>query len=45
MLTVADTMDLWINIQHDELMQLFKRIDGLVMNDAEAKLLSGTEIW
>ena len=42
-LTVADTMDLWINIQHDELMQLFKRIDGLVLNDAEAKLLSGTD--
>jgi sugar/nucleoside kinase (ribokinase family) len=39
-LTVADTMDLWINIQHDELLALLKRIDGLVMNDAEAKLLT-----
>ncbi len=43
MLTVADTMDLWINIQHDELMQLLKQIDGLVINDAEAKLLTGDE--
>ncbi len=34
-LTVADTMDLWINIEHDALMRLFKRIDGLVINDAE----------
>jgi cytidine kinase len=42
-LTVADTMDLWINIQHKELMQLLKRIDGLVVNDSEAKLLTGDE--
>jgi cytidine kinase len=43
MLTVADTMDLWINIQHDELMALWKRIDGVVLNDSEAKLLTGDE--
>ena len=42
-LVVADTMDLWIEIQHDELMQLLRRIDGLVLNDAEAKLLTGDE--
>jgi len=42
-LTVADTMDLWIKTQHDELMQLLKRVDGLVMNDAEAKLLTEDE--
>ncbi len=42
-LTVADTMDLWINIQRDELLQLFKRIDGLVLNDSEARLLTGEE--
>ena len=36
-------MDLWINIQHDELLQLLKRIDGLVLNDSEAKLLTGDE--
>jgi len=42
-LKVADTMDLWINIQRDELLALLKRIDGLVLNDAEAKLLTGDE--
>lgn len=42
-LAVCDTMDLWINIQRDELLKLLKRIDGLVMNDSEAKLLTGDE--
>jgi len=40
---VADTMDLWIREQHKELMALLKRIDGLVMNDSEAKLLTNDE--
>ena len=39
-LAVADTMDLWIRNAHEELMQLFRRVDGLVMNDSEAKLLT-----
>ena len=39
-LVVADTMDLWIRNAHEELMQLFRRVDGLVMNDSEAKLLT-----
>ncbi len=42
-LVVADTMDLWIREQHGELMALLRRIDGLVMNDSEAKLLTGDE--
>lgn len=42
-LVVADTMDLWIREQHDELLALLKRIDGLVLNDSEAKLLTGEE--
>jgi sugar/nucleoside kinase (ribokinase family) len=42
-LTVADTMDLWINIQRDELTTLLRRIDGLVLNDSEAKLLAEDE--
>lgn len=40
-LAVAYTMDLWINIQRDELLKLLQRIDGLMINDAEAKLLTG----
>jgi sugar/nucleoside kinase (ribokinase family) len=42
-LAVADTMDLWINTQHADLMKLLGRLDGLVLNDREAKLLTGTE--
>lgn len=39
-LVVADTMDLWINIQSDELRALLKRLGGLVLNDSEARLLA-----
>ncbi len=39
-LVVADTMDLWINSQRDELMGLMRNLDGLVLNDSEAKLLT-----
>ena len=42
-LSVADTMDLWIREQHDELLQLLRSLDGLVLNDSEAKLLTGDE--
>jgi cytidine kinase len=42
-LVVADTMDLWIHTQRDELMALLKRLDGLVLNDSEARLLTGDE--
>jgi len=42
-LVVADTMDLWIREHHGPLMQLFKRLDGLVLNDSEAKLLTQDE--
>ena len=42
-LVVADTMELWIQNTHADLMQLFKRIDGLVINDSEAKMLAKTE--
>ena len=42
-LVVADTMELWIQTTHSDLMQLFRRVDGLVINDSEAKLLADTE--
>ncbi|NOY41759.1 MAG: sugar kinase [Planctomycetes bacterium] len=42
-LAVADTMDLWINTAREDLDQLLKQLDGLVLNDSEAKLLTGTE--
>jgi len=42
-LVLADTMDLWIHNAQPELRQLLKRIDGLVLNDSEAKLLTGEQ--
>jgi sugar/nucleoside kinase (ribokinase family) len=40
-LVVADTMDLWINIARPDLDAMLQRIDGLVLNDSEAKMLTG----
>ncbi|MCC6659766.1 MAG: sugar kinase [Phycisphaerales bacterium] len=40
-LTVADTMDLWINIARADLDRLLSRVDGLVLNYDEAELLTG----
>jgi sugar/nucleoside kinase (ribokinase family) len=39
-LVVADTMDLWIRENRDQLLALLARLDGLVLNDSEALLLS-----
>jgi len=40
-LVVADTMNLWIERQLDALRQLLRRVDGLVLNDGEARMLTG----
>ncbi len=40
-LVMADTMNLWIETQRDELLELLGRIDGLLVNDAEARMLTG----
>jgi len=40
-LIVADTMDLWIDIARPDLATLLTKIDGLVLNDSEAKQLTG----
>lgn len=40
-LVVADTMNLWIETTRDALVELLGRIDGLVLNDAEARMLTG----
>ena len=37
--TVCDTMDLWINVANAELLDLLRRVDGVVLNDSEAELL------
>jgi len=39
----ADTMDLWINTERDMLMELLGKIDAIILNDSEAKLLTGDQ--
>jgi cytidine kinase len=40
-LTIADTMDLWINIAKPDLTALLSKIDGVVLNYDEAELFTG----
>ena len=40
---VADSMDLWLNIALPDLLKLLKRVDGFVLNDSEAELLTKEE--
>ncbi|HEX9454568.1 MAG TPA: PfkB family carbohydrate kinase [Candidatus Binatia bacterium] len=40
-LVACDTMDHWIGASRDELPKVLKRIETLVINDSEARLLSG----
>ncbi len=37
----GDTMNLWIETQHDELLETIRRWDILLVNDSEARLLTG----
>jgi sugar/nucleoside kinase (ribokinase family) len=39
-LAVADTMNFWIETQRDELHALLREVDGLVLNDGEARMLT-----
>jgi sugar/nucleoside kinase (ribokinase family) len=40
-LVVADTMNLWIETEQDALRALLRRVDGLILNDEEARMLTG----
>ncbi len=42
-LSVADTMDLWIDVARDDLAALLKKVDGLVLNYDEAEQYTGTK--
>lgn len=42
-LVLADTMDLWIDTQKADLIKLLGRIDGLFINDSEARMLTGED--
>jgi len=39
-LVFCDTMDLWIETERDELMSLLGMVDGIVLNDGEARKLT-----
>jgi sugar/nucleoside kinase (ribokinase family) len=39
-LVLADTMDLWIENERADLLKLLPRLDGLLLNDSEARLLT-----
>ena len=40
-LSVCDTMDLWIENEADELRQTLTAVDGVIINDGEARQLTG----
>ena len=40
-LTACDTMNLWISIKKDALLEVLKRVDVVFINDAEARQLTG----
>ncbi len=42
-LIVADTMDHWILNDRENVLKMLKRVNGLVLNDSEARLLTGDE--
>ncbi|MBM4069517.1 MAG: sugar kinase [Planctomycetes bacterium] len=39
-MVMADTMDLWISTMHNELLALLPRLDGLLLNESEALMLT-----
>lgn len=38
---LADTIDLWINTQREALEEVMRRVDGVVLNESEMRLLTG----
>lgn len=39
--TVADTMNYWITSRREELAEVLRRVDAVVLNDEEARMLTG----
>jgi sugar/nucleoside kinase (ribokinase family) len=42
-LVLCDTMNLWINIARESVLEVFRRVDIAVLNDGEAKMLTEYE--
>jgi cytidine kinase len=41
--SICDTMDLWINIKKKELVEVFQKVDCVVLNDEEIRLFTGMD--
>ena len=41
--SILDSMNLWIDIAHDTLLEAMKRVDIVVINDGEASMLAGMD--
>ncbi len=41
-LTLCDSMNLWINIKHEALLEVLQRVDVALLNESEARLLFNT---
>ena len=42
-ITMLDSMNLWINIARDELLSAMERADLVIINDGEARMLTGDD--
>ncbi|BCW99243.1 MAG: adenosine kinase [Armatimonadota bacterium] len=42
--TACDTMNFWITGKRDELIEVLKRVDLVLLNDAEARMLTGRKL-
>ena len=42
-LTLCDTMNLWINLARNQVLEVFGRVDIAVLNDGEARMLTETD--
>ena len=42
-LSILDSMNLWINIAHDELIDVMRKVDILVLNDGEVRMLASDD--
>jgi len=40
---LADTMDLWLNVALRDLLRLLRHVDAIVLNDSEARQLTGVD--
>src|SRR6185503_20658027 len=38
---VCDTMNFWIETQKDALLEVLRKVDGVILNDGEARQLTG----